>query len=419
LTEPVPKELSPLPDNPTVSILTNCKNGARTIRGCIEGVLAQNYPRIEYVFQDGGSTDGTLDIVKEYTKRYPGRIRLNHEPDSCPEEGFFRGLKACNGEIISSSMVDEEMLPEAVAWGVEGLKSLPQAGAVYGDVYLTDRKGRITSTWKAQPFSLKAYLCSEVMPPFAASFFRREAVLGAGLCTRNWTWGIGEYEFWLRIAMKYPIHYIPGIIAKYAFHSDTGSYGILLRDDKFVTARKMFLERFFAEPDLPEPILGMKEQALAGLHLFIGEVLRTLKEYPKAQKHLQKAMEHQPNPTCALELAQKLARAGLEWDIKMLRNNISAHLKKLPLQRIVCYGAGNDFMDLLSSGVFAGHRVVAVVDNYRPKGELVGGVPVIAEADMGQVDHDMVVVTSSQWAHEFRTSAARWSTDHSPYVPVI
>ncbi len=419
MKESIRNELPPLPVEPTVSILTNCKNGARTVRKCIEGVLAQNYPGMEYIFQDGGSTDGTLDIVKEYASRYPGRIRLFHEPDSCPEEGFFRGLRVCSGEIIGTSMADEEMFPGAIAWGVGHLKRLPQAGAVYGDVQLTDAEGKVSGTWIPTPFSLEGFLCSEVMPAFAASFFRRDAILGAGLLTRNWTWGIGEYEFWLRIGIKYPVYHFPGTIAKYAFHPGTSSYNILSEDDNFVATRKAFLDRFFAEPDLPESFRGMKEQALGGLHLFIAEVLRSFKEYPKAQKHLQKSLDHQPNPSLALDLAQKLARVGLEWDFKMLRNNISAHLKKLPAQRIVCYGAGNDFKKLLSSGVFGGHTVVAVVDNHRPKGSLVEGVPVIPEADMGKVEHDMVVVTSSKWAHEFRTSSARRALENSSPIPVI
>ena len=77
LTQTMPQEFAMLPDGPEVSILVNCKNGARTIRRCIEGILSQTYPRVELVFQDGGSTDGTLDIVEDYIKRNPGRIRLS------------------------------------------------------------------------------------------------------------------------------------------------------------------------------------------------------------------------------------------------------------------------------------------------------------------------------------------------------
>ncbi len=419
MTEPGSKELHALPDEPKVSIFTNCKNGAKTIRRCIEGVMAQTYSRLELVFQDGGSTDGTLDIVREYIARYPGRIRLNHEPDSCGEEGFFRALKACEGEIIGSSMADEELLPNAVAWGVKQLKILPHAGAVYGDVYVTDLHGNVTGMWIARPFSLKGYLCREVDMPFAASFFRREAILGAGLLTRNWTWGIGEYEFWLRIALKYPICYVPGLIAKYAFESGTMSYRQFLEVKTYLSAREAFFERFYSEPDLPESIRGMKEPALAGLYLFIGEVLWNLKEYTKAQINVEKALELIPNGSRLLDLNKKVSRPDQDWDRKLLRSHILAHLAKRSPLRIVCYGAGNDFMEFLSSGVFGNHTIAAVIDNHRPQGDRVGGVSVIREKELGQIDHDVVVVTSSRWAPELRRSAVQWSIDHPPYIPVI
>ena len=408
-----------LTDNPTVSIFINCKNGARTVRRCIEGVLTQTYPHVKLLFQDGGSTDGTLNIVHEYIKKYPGRIHLNQEPDSCWEEGFFRALRACEGDIIGSSMVDEELLPGAVAWGVEQFKRMPQAGAIYGDVYVTNSDGRITETWFGRPFSLEAYLRREVDPPFAASFFLRKAILEAGLLTRNWVWGMGEYEFWLRLAMKYPIHYVSGVVAKYSFHSGTASYRDFLDDDKFTSVRKAFFETFFREPDLPESIRGMKTQAMAGLHIFIGGVLRNLKEYTKARKQLQNALEYIPNGFHLLELAQTLFRAGLEWNHKMLRTHILAHLANLPSRKIVCYGAGNDFIEFLSSGVFDGHIVVAVVDNYRSKGELLRGVPIIRETDLDQIDYDVIIVTSSKWANELRTAAMLRSINKSTRIPVI
>ena len=107
------------------------------------------------------------------------------------------------------------------------------------------------------------------------------------------------------------------------------------------------------------------------------------------------------------------------WDLTTLRTHISAHIANIPLRKIACYGAGNDFKLLVSSGVFANHSVVAVVDNYRRKGEILAGIPVISENDLGQIEHDMVVVTSSKWAHEFRAIATRRSIRNHPYIPVI
>lgn len=415
---PIAEEsLLPLKNDPMVSILINCKNGVRTIKPCLDAILAQTYRPIEMVFQDGGSTDGTLDIVKEYMNLHPGLIRLKAEPDSCAEEGFFRGLKACVGDIIYPACADEEMLPDSVSWGVAQLQHYSQAGAVYGDVYVHNAKGEIISTWHGRPFSLKNYLCREVDPPFAASFFRREAIWGTGLLTRNWTWGIGEFEFWLRIGMKYPVQYVPGLVARYAFHPGTGSFGQFLDHEHFVSVREAFFDRFFTESDLPESIRGMKNEAIIGLHLFMGEVLRSIKEYSNARLYLEKALERIPNGSRLVALSHKLSMAG--QDIETLRTHITAHLAHIPRRRIACYGAGNDFLELLSSGVFASHNVVAIVDNFRPKGELVGGVPIIRESDLGQISPDIIIVTSSAWIYELREAATRWSLNNSPYIPVI
>ena len=205
-----------------------------------------------------------------------------------------------------------------------------------------------------------------------------------------------------------------GVVAKYSFHPGTISYREFLDDEQFVAVRRSFFERFFSEEGLPESIRGMKEQAITGLHLFIGEVLHSIKAYPQAHKHLQKATDLITDGSRLIELARKMAIAGQD-----LRTHILAHLGHLPPRRIVCYGAGNDFLGLLASGSFDGHNVVAVVDNLRPRGELVGGVPVIAESELGQVEHDLVVVTSSRWAHQFRTAATLRSMGKHPYIPVI
>ena len=74
---------------PLVSIICTSKNGVQTIRRCIDSVLAQDYPHVEFVVQDGASTDGTLDILREYGDR----IKLAAEPDTCSAEAHFPGTQ--------------------------------------------------------------------------------------------------------------------------------------------------------------------------------------------------------------------------------------------------------------------------------------------------------------------------------------
>jgi hypothetical protein len=316
-------------------------------------------------------------------------------------------------------MADEELLPDAVARAVACLESRPELGAVYGDAQLTDLEGRATGTWIARPWDFQGYLCREVDPPFVASFFRRNALAEAGLFTRDWVYGIGEFELWVRLGLVRPILYLPGVMGRYAVHPLSSSSVGFQDSERFVRDRSAFFQSFFAEPDLPEAVRAMAPRAQAGLHLFMAEVLAGLKAYPEARAQVLEAMAHRPNGERVLELARKLARAELEWDGAMLRHHIAAHLAQQSPRRVVCYGAGNDFGELMGSGLFAGHTVVAVVDNGRSAGSLVAGVPVIGEADLARTGHDLLVVTSSQWANELRASALRRALVEGRQVPVI
>ena len=126
---------------PLVSVITICRNSEQTIRRCIESVLSQYYTNIEYIIQDGASTDRTLDIIKEYKD---DRIKLVSEPDSAgPSEAYFKGLYRCTGDIVGLCWADEEYFPHTVLWGVINLEKNPEVAAIYGDVYATDIDGNI------------------------------------------------------------------------------------------------------------------------------------------------------------------------------------------------------------------------------------------------------------------------------------
>ena len=80
-----------------VSIITSCYNRAATIRGAIESVLAQDYNDIEFIVVDGSSTDGSLDIIREYADRISIIIS---EPDHGMYEAINKGIRVATGEII-------------------------------------------------------------------------------------------------------------------------------------------------------------------------------------------------------------------------------------------------------------------------------------------------------------------------------
>lgn len=204
---------------PLVSVFMFVRNGAPTVRRAIDSVLNQTYPNIEFVVQDGASTDDTLEILRGYGDR----LKVVSEPDNGPSDGLWRALNRCSGDFIGSCLADEELLPDAVERAVAIFLQEPEIGAVTGDAMITDLDGRQTGLWTSGPFNLVDYLMADYSPYFCASFFRRQALLDAGLKTDRWNPDCIEFELWCRLAMHSSIKYVPGVVAKYATHSDQSS----------------------------------------------------------------------------------------------------------------------------------------------------------------------------------------------------
>jgi glycosyltransferase involved in cell wall biosynthesis len=189
------------------------RNGAKSVRRAVDSVLAQTYPNVEFIVQDGASTDGTAEILRGYGDR----IKLVSESDSGPTEGMWRAVNRCTGAFIGSCLGDEELMPDAVESAVRTFQEDVNIGAVTGDALITDIDGAITGSWTSGPFSLVDYLLAEYTPYFVSSFFRRD-VFFAALGKKDWNPNCIEFELWCRIASHSYVRYVPQVLAKYAQH---------------------------------------------------------------------------------------------------------------------------------------------------------------------------------------------------------
>lgn len=295
---------------PLVSIFTTVKNRSYTIRRCVESILAQDYPAIEHIIQDGASTDGTLEILQEYAARYPHRIKLLSQPDSGPDEALIRALRRCTGEIIGFCLSDEELLPHAVSWAVHNIAQHPEAAAIYGDCHTSDLNGNILTSIESQPFNFASYLCHEVVPPFAASFFLRSYFEQVGLAERQSDLDAGEFVIWLKIGLAHPVLYIPGFVAKFGVHPDsnTSKPSIILG---LISPRTRLMKELFSDPETPTEIRALEQRAYAGLYLWVTESLIGMDELAEAEKQLIQALQYQPDPERLATLMEHLSQRGV------------------------------------------------------------------------------------------------------------
>lgn len=115
------------------SIITASFNSSKCLAKTIQSVLSQDYPDFEYVIIDGGSNDGTLDIIKSYAGRDP-RIRWVSEPDRGISDAFNKGVRLAAGELIGIINADDEYVPGALKVVAQACLAHPEADVFHGDM---------------------------------------------------------------------------------------------------------------------------------------------------------------------------------------------------------------------------------------------------------------------------------------------
>ena len=200
---------------PLVTIVTPSFNSGRFIEQAIQSVLQQDYPRIEYLVVDGGSTDQTLAILG-HEKR---AVRFISASDWGTADAVSRGFGMTNGSILAWLNADDYYLPGAVSAAVESLEADPDAGAVYADALWVDETGNVLGAYPSvRPYdpAMWSKECAICQP---TCFFRRsayEAVGGLDITLNT----VFDYDLWIRMARSYRFDSIPVYAAASRMHSE-------------------------------------------------------------------------------------------------------------------------------------------------------------------------------------------------------
>ena len=212
-------------ENPLVSIITPVLNGIKFLEPCLHSVLNQSYPHIEHIFVDGGSTDGTLEVLARYQAKYPDRIRFISEPESGPESAWNKGLRLAKGEIFGWLGADDTYELGTIQIIVEFFKANPEAYFVFGGGNLINEKGEIIrSTPYKKDFDLKEAINDKCEIPATSAFYRREVIDKVGFI--NTSTRISELDFWIRVGKVFRIYRIDGILSNFRMHKDSFSGSI-------------------------------------------------------------------------------------------------------------------------------------------------------------------------------------------------
>lgn len=200
---------------PLVSIITPSYNQAHFIEETIRSVLSQDYPRLEYIIVDGGSTDGSPEIIRRYADRLAWWVS---ERDRGQTDALNKGFARAKGEILAWLNSDDTYLPGAVREAVTFLQAHPQVGMVYGDANLTDETGQVLGRFPARQTDYRRLRQGYVHIPQQAAFFRASLWRQVGPLDPSFYFAM-DYDLWVRLARRAPIAYHPRLWANFRLHS--------------------------------------------------------------------------------------------------------------------------------------------------------------------------------------------------------
>jgi len=196
-----------------VSVITACLNAEQTIDQCINSVLSQNYPDIEYLLIDGGSSDKTLKTVDKYSSRIK---HLISEKDEGHYPAINKGLNLASGDIIAI-LNSDDFYPDdhVISRVVEKLKD-PGTDALYGDLRYVDRENpdKVVRTWISGHYKPGLFL-QGWMPPHPTFFVKAEIYGDLGTFREDLSLS-ADYELMLRFihCHKMSLSYIPEILVE-------------------------------------------------------------------------------------------------------------------------------------------------------------------------------------------------------------
>jgi glycosyltransferase involved in cell wall biosynthesis len=192
---------------PLVTIVTPSFNQASYLEETIKSVLGQTYPHIEYIIMDGGSTDGSVDIIKKYEDKlgYWESVKDKGQTDA-----INKGFNRAKGDILAWLNSDDTYAsPHTVADAVNYLVAHPETALVYADCDFINEASDVIGKFASRQTDYAKLRSGYVHIPQQTMFFRAKYWKQLGPLDPSFYFAM-DYDLWVRIAKQAPLHYLLG-----------------------------------------------------------------------------------------------------------------------------------------------------------------------------------------------------------------
>jgi len=250
---------------PLVSIITPSYNQVKYLEDTIQSVIRQDYPNLEYIIVDGGSTDGSQDVIKRYQDKLAWWVS---EPDQGQADAINKGFRKATGEIIAWLNSDDLYLPGAITSAVELFQDNPTSGVIYGDAVSADADGRLLNELRFESWGTRDFLQFNIICQ-PAVFMKRSIVEKIGFLDSSFHFFL-DHQLWIRLSRETEFLHNPEIWAVSRYHQDAKNVTMASESGAEVIRIMDWAEK---EPDLAAIIGENYHQVWAGAYQMIARYL--------------------------------------------------------------------------------------------------------------------------------------------------
>ena len=295
--------LRPGPRNnaaPRVTVITPSFNQAEYLEEAIRSVVLQDHPNLEDLLLDGGSSDGSVEIIE---RDGPWISFWVSEPDGGQAEAINTAFRRATGEFICWLNSDDVLYQGYVSRRVAEFGTREKIDLIYGDIDMGWDSGERSILHGEPPFFLDMLRTLRVAVPQQGAMWRRSTVEKLGGLDPRWR-VVLDREFFLRILHRGAAEYIPGLCGFFRQHDGAKS---IAEATAWVNELPTMYSELFAEENLEPSVRRLERETMATVHLLCSDILRAAGRWSGSLMHMAKAMRWHPTHAISSFFSARLA----------------------------------------------------------------------------------------------------------------
>lgn len=267
-------------DWPKITIVTPSFNQAPFLEETIRSVLLQGYPNLEYIIMDGGSTDGSVEIIRKYE---PWLTYWQSEHDNGQAEAINNGWKRSTGYAITWLNSDDVFTPGSLMKSMQTLSAEEGHDLVYGDNIVIDENSVRLRTLTGRPFSFEDVVVKGVNPiPQPGFIMKRELLNRIGMLDQSLHFAM-DFDYWVRVALSGSrTCYVPHHLAMFREHVGAKTSKAYLTR---ISDRYRIFEKVFDSAASAGKLSSLKKKARAAVELNAAYIAYKAKDWTRARRH--------------------------------------------------------------------------------------------------------------------------------------